>query len=73
MSSPVIAVKTISVKHWQDYECRECGKTFDIEQKEARMAPGVHLYVAETEKPYALKDEAGNFRVSGNFWGQLTS
>lgn len=53
MSSPVMAVKEISIKVWQR-ECGHCGKNYDLEEQEARMAPGVHLVVADTEKPYAI-------------------
>src|SRR5207249_1177509 len=56
MSSPVMAVKTIAVKVWED-RCRACGKAFDIEEDEARMAPGVPLVIAETEAPFAVLDK----------------
>jgi DNA-directed RNA polymerase subunit RPC12/RpoP len=56
MSSPVMAVKTLSVKTWEDYECPRCHKPFDIEAAEARMAPGVPLVVAAGEKPFAILD-----------------
>ena len=39
MSSPVVAVKTLTVKAWIDRQCTKCGETFDIERHEARMAP----------------------------------
>jgi len=61
MSSPVVAVKTLTVKAWEGRECKSCGEKFDIEQKEARMAPAAMLVVAETEKPYAVMDGEGNF------------
>jgi len=53
MSSPVMAVKTISVKAWQR-TCKHCSKSYDIEERDARMAPGVSLVVANTEQPYAI-------------------
>jgi putative DNA methylase len=53
MSSPVMAVKTISVKTWVR-KCEYCGNDYDLEEREARMAPGVPLVVAETERPYAV-------------------
>lgn len=56
MSSPVMAVKTLTVKAWLDRECEQCGGTFDEEPQEARMAPGVSLVVAENEAPYAVLD-----------------
>jgi len=61
MTTPVIAVKTLTVKAWADRACKSCGEHFDIEQKEARMAPAAMLVVAETEKPYAIMDEAGRY------------
>jgi putative DNA methylase len=54
MSSPVMAVKTLSVKAWEDYRCRDCREQFDVEEDEVRMAPEVPLVVAETEKRYAV-------------------
>ena len=55
MTSPVMAVKTISVKHWP-HTCTGCGESFDVEAAEARMAPDVPLYVAPDEKPYSILD-----------------
>lgn len=55
MSSPVMAVKTISVKHWE-HTCGKCGGEFHIEAEAARMAPDVPLFVAPSEKPHALLD-----------------
>ncbi|MBN2355010.1 DUF1156 domain-containing protein [candidate division KSB1 bacterium] len=60
MSSPVMAVKEISVKCWQ-IECKHCNKLYDLEDRDARMAPSVQLVVADSEKPYAvakLRDSA---------------
>lgn len=53
MTSPVMAVKTISIKHWQ-HTCSQCGGEFDIEADAARMAPDVPLFVAPTEQPHAV-------------------
>ena len=53
MSSPVMAVKTISVKHWE-HTCGKCGGEFHIEEEAARMAPDVPLYVAPSEYPFAV-------------------
>lgn len=61
MSSPVIAVKTLTVKAWIGRECRSCGKKFDVEQKEARMAPAAMLVVADTETPYAIMYDDGHY------------
>lgn len=53
MSSPVMAVKSISIKAWKR-KCSHCGDHYDLEEKDARMAPGVPLVVAETERPFAV-------------------
>ncbi|MFT7404965.1 hypothetical protein [Zhongshania sp.] len=62
LSSPVVAVKTLSVKSWQGVECQACKKVFDIERYEARMAPDVPLVVSESEQPYAIMDDAGVYQ-----------
>jgi len=61
MTSPVVAVKTLSVKSWQGMHCKQCSKTFDIELLEARMAPDVPLVVSESEAPYAIMDSSGHY------------
>ena len=61
MTTPVVAVKTLSVKAWIGKECQSCGNTFDIEQKEARMAPSAMLVVADTEAPYSVMDIDGHY------------
>lgn len=58
MSSPVMAIKTLTVKA-RDYTCPGCRRSFDVESGDARMAPGVPLVVAETERPFAVSDEKG--------------
>lgn len=55
MSSPVMAVKTLSVKHWE-HTCGKCGGGFHVEENEARMAPDAPLYVASTEYPFSVLD-----------------
>lgn len=55
MSSPVMAVKSISVKHWE-HSCGKCGSDFHVEESAARMAPDVPLYVAPSEYPYSVLD-----------------
>ena len=55
MTSPVIAVKTLTVKHWER-TCGKCGTDFHVEQNVARMAPDVPLYVAPGEHPYSVLD-----------------
>jgi adenine-specific DNA methylase len=53
MTSPVMAVKTISVKSWKR-TCKHCGEKYDLEERDARMAPGEPLVIAETEHPFAI-------------------
>ncbi|WP_213573621.1 DUF1156 domain-containing protein [Stutzerimonas kunmingensis] len=55
MTSPVMAVKTISVKHWE-HACSKCGDDFHIEENSARMAPDVPLVIAATEYPFSVLD-----------------
>jgi adenine-specific DNA methylase len=52
MSSPVLAVKELSIKAWP-HKCPKCKTSFDIEESEARMAPDVSLVVADGEPPFA--------------------
>lgn len=61
MSTPVFASKSLTVRAWTSKKCKSCGEKFDIEQREARMAPTAMLVVAETEKPYTIMDEAGRY------------
>ncbi|MFD1380630.1 hypothetical protein [Fodinicurvata halophila] len=53
MTSPVMAVKTLSVKAWSR-TCSHCGEHYDLEERDARMAPAVSLVVANTERPFAV-------------------
>jgi putative DNA methylase len=53
MTSPVVATKSISVKHWERC-CSNCGAEFDVEEASARMAPDAPLFVASSERPYTL-------------------
>ena len=55
MTSPVMAVKTISVKHWE-HNCSKCGSEFHVEEDAARMAPDAPLYVAPSENPFSVLD-----------------
>ncbi|MBP6702580.1 MAG: DUF1156 domain-containing protein [Vicinamibacteria bacterium] len=61
MSAPVFARKTLTVTAWLDRECGSCGKTFDVEQRPARMSPGEAYVVAANEKPHAVMDDEGNY------------
>ena len=53
MSSPVMAIKTLSIIVWAR-KCKHCGNQYDLEERDARMAPGVPLVIAETERPFAV-------------------
>jgi adenine-specific DNA methylase len=55
MSSPVMAVKTLTVKHWE-HTCGKCGGEFHVEEDAARMAPDVPLFVAPSEHPFSVLD-----------------
>lgn len=55
MTSPVMAVKTLSVKYWE-HSCGKCGSDFHVEANNARMAPDVPLYVAPDEYPHSTLD-----------------
>lgn len=55
MTSPVMAVKTLTVKHWER-TCGKCGEAFDVEEEAARMAPDSPFYVAPSESPYSVLD-----------------
>jgi putative DNA methylase len=61
LSSPLVAVKDISIKVWDDFEC-SCGDNFRVEQEDARIAPGVPLFVAPTEPAHAVMDDKGRFK-----------
>ena len=55
MTKPVMAVKTLTVKHWE-HRCRECGCEFHVEENAARMAPDVPLFVVPSEAPFSVLD-----------------
>ncbi len=55
VSSPVMAVKTLSVKHWE-HTCGKCGGEFHVEEAPARMAPDAPMYVAPSEHPFSVLD-----------------
>ena len=61
MSSPVIAIKTLTVKAWQDIECGACKKTFDIEEQDARMAPAALFVVSPEERPFTIRHDDGSY------------
>lgn len=55
MSSHVMAVKTISVNHWE-HICGGCGSGFHVEEDAVRLAPDVPLYVSPSESPFSVLD-----------------
>lgn len=61
MSSPVVAVKTLTIKAWSDRECTHCHKTFDVERHSARMAPAALFVVSPEEKPFVVISDAGDY------------
>ncbi|WP_437999829.1 hypothetical protein WMF26_07975 [Sorangium sp. So ce185] len=58
MSSPVIAVKELTVKSWS-HTCKSCRANFDIEDSEARMAPDVPLVLGADERPFEVLQKSG--------------
>jgi len=60
MTSAVVAVKEISIKVWNGFQC-SCGQAFRVERDDVRMAPGVPFFVAPSEKPHAAMDAKGRF------------
>lgn len=61
MSSPVIAIKTLSVDAWLDHKCSCCENSFDVERHEARMAPDSPFFISTEEKRFAVMDDEGRF------------
>jgi len=55
MTSPLVAIKTLTVKSWP-HKCSGCGGHFDVEETSARIAPNVPLYVAPDESPFSVLD-----------------
>ena len=58
MSSPVMAVKTLTVAA-SKHKCPACGKSYDVESASARMAPDAAFVVAATESAFAVLDSRG--------------
>jgi hypothetical protein len=55
MGSPVMAMKSITIKHW-NHNCVKCGIDFHVEESEARMAPDATLFVSPLEHPHSILD-----------------
>ncbi len=73
MSSPVVAVKSISTRSWA-LTCRNamCRRAFDIEENDVRMAPGVPLVVAGTERPYTIPTKVHSLHASNSIRVDIT-
>ena len=61
VSSPVVAVKSLSVGVWRDRTCAKCEKTFDVEAQDPRMAPGALFVCSPQEPPYTIRKIDGSF------------
>ena len=55
MSRSVMAVKNISITHWE-HTCDKCGGEFHVEEDATRLAPDVPLYIAPSEHPFSVLD-----------------
>lgn len=55
VNSPVLAVKTLTVKYW-DNICAKCSQPFHIENGAVRMAPEASLIIVPSEIPFAVLD-----------------
>jgi putative DNA methylase len=60
MTTPVVAIKTLTVKAWLDHHC-SCGLSFDIEAQDASMAPAALRVLAPGERPFSVMDNDGTF------------
>lgn len=61
MNTPVIAVKKLAVKAW-NVECKKCGCAYDVEQRDARMAPNAELVIQESEVSFVVLGKGGEVR-----------
>ena len=61
MSIPEVAVNTLTVNAWRDIQCSNCSKTFDLEQTDARLAPGVPLVIGPEEPPFSVIQQNGEY------------
>ncbi len=61
MTDPIVVQRTLTVKAWCGWTCTSCGQQFDIEQKDARLAPKAYFVAGASEEPYAVLDQFGHF------------
>jgi putative DNA methylase len=62
VSSPVVAVKSLTIRSWPAYKCSSCRERFDVDEADARLAPGVPQVVSDSEVPFAVLDPKGGVR-----------
>lgn len=70
MSSPIMAVKALSVKFWE-HKCRSCGINFHVEEDAVRMAPDAPFYVAPNEVAYSVLDRTKGAVCPGCGYSEL--
>lgn len=56
MTLPVMAVKTLSVKYWNQ-TCSKCNLEFDVEDGDARISPTSPFYISPDEKRFSILDK----------------
>ena len=61
VSTPIVAIKTLTVDAWVEHTCAFCRKPFDIERRAARMAPDSPLFVPPGHEAFAVMDDQGRF------------
>lgn len=61
VSTPIVAIKTLTVSAWIGHKCSFCHKSFDIEQYATRMAPDSPQIVTADEQPFTVMDNHGRF------------
>ena len=61
MSSPVVALKTLSVEVWRNKRCTDCEQIFDVEAQDTRMAPAALFVCSPEERPYSIRNEDGTY------------
>jgi transcription elongation factor Elf1 len=54
MTTPIMAVKMLTIKAWGDRACPKCKRRFDLEPRAVRMAPDVPLVIVDGEGSYAV-------------------
>ncbi len=60
MQSPAFAEKTLTVKAWKSLKCASCDTAFDVEERDARMAPSALFVVSGSEAPYTVRNADGS-------------